>query len=56
MMLHDITHCAGGLCPRKELCYRYLAGIEAQKSGMIVSWISPLYGENRCVYFMEVNN
>ena len=56
MMQHDIAHCAGGLCPRKETCYRYLAGLEAQKAGMTVSWVSPLYGENRCVFYIEKAN
>ena len=56
MMQHDIAHCAGGLCPRKETCYRYLAGLEAQKAGMTVSGVSPLYGENRCVFYIEKDN
>lgn len=58
MMQHDIAHCSGGggMCPRKESCYRYLAGLEAQKAGLTVSWVSPLYSETRCVFYLEKTN
>lgn len=55
-MNHDIIHCEGGLCPRRENCIRFLASEEAKKEGLTVTYVTPLYGETRCVYYLPKEN
>ena len=59
-MNHDITHCKGGDCPKKDKCYRHQALNELQALGkdVLVSMLkSPdVCKDNDYKYFMKGDN
>ena len=54
-MNHDISHCNGQDCKKKEQCYRYELHLHARKKNMFwVSYINPKDCiENDYVVFLE---
>ena len=53
-MNHDIDHCPGYLCLKRDSCLRFLAGQEAiEKKMEHVWWMSTPDNNENCVYYLE---
>lgn len=57
-MQHDISHCNQGDCPKKAICYRYQAHLEAQKQELeYVHYLMPNkadYKKGNCEFYWEI--
>jgi len=50
-MTHDIAHCDGRNCPRKKMCHRYLAHLEAVR--LKLKFVTYITSERDCNMFWE---
>lgn len=57
-MNHDISHCEGVSCPKKDNCYRHIAYGEAiyEKLIMFTIFTNPPYKNGGCKYFIPFKN
>ncbi len=57
-MIHDIAHCKGTECPKKDKCYRHVAYVEAirEKLTMFTMFTNPPFSHGECEYFKPFNN